>query len=104
MKTAEFTIESMPDVEFRVARISPVDLLAITTQIDFEQFAKTKVLYTFALEHCEVKQGEKWFPVKLPGKEVYTPSTIENNFRALNEIIAYFLNNVVAETFTESSE
>ena len=104
MKTVEFTIESLPELEFRISKISPVDLLAITTQIDFEKFQQTKVLYQFALEHIDVKQGEKWFPVKLPNQEIYTPTTIEDNLSALNDLVAYFLNEVIAKTFTESSK
>ena len=104
MKVREFTIESLPSLQFRTAAISPVDLLAITTQIDFDKYQQTKMLYTFALEHIEVKQGEKWFPVKLPGQEVYTPTSLGENLVALNEIITYFLNEVVAKTFTKSSE
>lgn len=104
MQVNEFKIESLPDVQFRVSKISPIDLLAITTQIDFNNFVQTKSLYTFALEHTEVKQGEKWFPVKIANQEVYTPTTIEENLVALNEIITYFLNEVVTKTFMKSSE
>lgn len=104
MKVLEIKIDSMPDYEFRTKSISPVDLLAITTQTDFEKFAQTKALYAFALENMEVKIGEKWFPVKLPGREVYMPTDIEENLTALNELIAKFLDEVVAKTFTKSSE
>lgn len=104
MKIKEFTIDSMPELQFRVAKISPVDLLAITTQMNFDKFQQTKALYTFALEHVEVKQGEKWFPVKVPNQEVYMPTSLEDDLVALNEVIAYFLNEVVAKTFTKSSE
>ena len=104
MKTIEFKIESLPDLELRFNKLSPVDLLAITTQIDFEKFGQTKELFGFALEHTEVKQGEKWFPVKYPGKEVYTPTSIEENLLALNQIVTYFLDEVIAKTFMKSSE
>ena len=54
---AEFTIKSRPELVFRTKKISPVDLLALTTTIDFENFTKTKETYNFALEHIEVKDN-----------------------------------------------
>lgn len=104
MKQQEFTIENLPDLQFRLMKISPVDLLAMTTQLDFDNFKKTKVLYTFALENIEVKQGEKWLPVKVAGKEIYTPTEIEDNLIALNQLADWFLDNVVTKSFTESSK
>ena len=104
MKTVEFKIESRPELEFRTARISPVELLAITTQMDLDKFVQTKALFEFTLEHIEVKVGEKWFPVKIPGQEVYMPTDIEDDLVSLNEILAWFLNEVVAKTFMKSSE
>ena len=50
---------------------------------------QTKALYTFALEHVEVKQGEKWFPVKVPNQEVYMPTSLEAIHYLLNNDIVY---------------
>ena len=104
MQVKEFKIEALPELELRVMRISPVDLLALTTQMDFDKFAQTKEFYKFALEHVEVKQGEKWFQVKYPDREVYTPTTIEDNLSALNQIIQWFFENVIVPAFPQSSE
>ena len=102
---AEFTIESRPELIFRTKQISPIDLLALTTTIDFEKFTKTKELYTFALEHLEMKtnDGTTWSYVKVEGREVYN-LLIENDLNAINELIIYFLNEVVGKAFTKSSE
>ena len=104
MQPKEFTIESKPEMQFRVTRVSPVDLLAITTQMDFEKFAQTKEMYTFALEHIQVKIGDKWNDVKMKGKDVYMPPELEDNIVALNELIIWFLNNVVMNAFPDSRE
>ena len=104
MAQTQFEIKSLPGVAFRPGKISPVSLLAITTQIDFDRLEQTEVLFTFALENLEVKQGESWVPVKVKGRDVYMPIDIENNFVALNELIGWFLTEVVAETFPKSSE
>lgn len=100
----EFTIKSRKKDKFRIAKISPVDLLALTTQIDLSNFQQTKVIFTFALEHIEVKVAETWMPVKVVGREVYQPSGIEEDMNAMNELVMYFLNEVIAKTFTQSSK
>ena len=100
----EFTIDSMPDKIFRVAKISPVDLMAITTMVDFEKFESNKTLITFCLENTEVKVGESWQPVKVKGRENYQPMGIDNNFIALNDIFMWMVENVISKTFTKSSE
>lgn len=100
---AEFQIQSRPELTFRTKKISPVDLLALSTTIDFEKFTKTKELYNFALEHMEIKEGDKWSPVKFENRDVYN-ILIEEDIVALNELISYFLNEVVAKAFMKSSE
>ena len=105
MNATYFTIESKPELELRTKYVSPIDILAITTtQMDFVEFAKTKEFYSFALEHVEVKVGEKWFPVKFPGRDVYTPEELETNIVVLNEIISWFLENIIVSAFPQSSE
>ena len=99
----EFKINSRKE-EYRVANISPVDMLAISTQIDFENFKMTKVLIQFCLENTEVKMGEKWLPVKMKDKEIYQPRDIVNDFTALNEIFTYMMSEVIAKVFTKSNE
>ena len=53
-----FTIKNRTET-FRIAKISPIEMLSILPQIDFDNMSKTKTLYTFCLEHIEVLQGEK---------------------------------------------
>lgn len=103
MTNEEFKIESRSET-FRVAKISPVDLMAITSLIDFEKFETNKALIGFCLENVEVKVGEKWLPVKMKAREVYQPLGIENDFAALNEIFIWMMENVISKTFTKSSE
>lgn len=106
MKTQEFEIEAMKGTKFRTKYISPVDLLALGSQVDLDDFYKSQLLFTFALEHIEVLIGDnnKWFTVKTPGQEVYMPLGIEENLKALNQLSAWFIENIVIKTFTNSSE
>ena len=104
MESKEFEISSKAGVKFRTTYISPVDLMALGSQVDLDDFAKSKLLFTFALEHTEVMIGEKWFSVKRPNQEQYMPIGIENEIVALNEISAWFIENIVINTFTKSSK
>ena len=103
MEQKEFKLDSREE-QFRVAKISPIDILAISTQIDFENFKMTKTLMQFCIENVEVKMGEKWLPVKVKDKEIYQPKDIVNDFVALNEIFIYMMENVVTAVFPKSSE
>ena len=100
----EFTVESRPGITFREARVSPIDLLAITTQVDFDEYKKNKELFKFALEHLECEIEGKWLPVKTADREVYMPFGIERNYKALNELVQWYLENVIIEVFTGSAE
>ncbi|MCI6330191.1 MAG: hypothetical protein MR775_05145 [Erysipelotrichaceae bacterium] len=100
----EFTINSMKDTTFRVAAVSPVDMLAISYQVNLENYAMTKTTLLFALENLEVKVGDKWLPVKVKGREVYQPLGIDKNFVALNELFMWFLSEVITKLFPVSNE
>lgn len=99
----EFKIESRKE-DFRVGFISPVDLLAISTQIDFENFKMTRTLYKFCLENTEVKIGEKWVPVKSKDRDVYFPKDMAEDYVAMNEIFTWMMENVITVVFQKSSE
>lgn len=101
---AEFKIDCLPETNFREAYVSPVDLLAIGTQVDFDAFQKTKELFNFALEHIECEVNGKWLPVKQSGRDVYMPFGIDKNLKALNELCHWYMDNVIIRVFTESAE
>lgn len=103
MENKMFNLKSNSQFTFRFTRISPIELLALQTQINLEDFEQTQKLFTFILEKTEVQIGQEWFPVKMKGKEVYSPSGIEDNMDMLNEIIYYFMDNVIKPTFMKSS-
>lgn len=100
----EFTLEALPGSTFRVAKCSPVDILALNGQADFEKFAPTKEIYKYALEHLEVNIDGKWVAVKTPDREVYMPFGIEDNLPGLNALALWFINNVLTEVFRRSGE
>ena len=99
MEQKEFTIEALPNNTFRIVKLDPVEVLALGMTSNFEELKQTKVTMGFALEHIEVKVGEKWVLVKQPDRSVYMPMGIEDNLRALQQLIQYFIEDVLAKFF-----
>lgn len=104
IKHKEFKIKNKPNLLFRVANISPIDLLALQTQINFEDINQTKEVFTFILENVEVKILDNWVRVKLPGKEVYMPEYLEEDLLSLQQINMTFLSEILKPLFQKSSE
>lgn len=99
----EFNIKSLPET-FRVGVITPIEMLSILPQVNFDDYSKTQTLYTFCLEHIEVNINGKWTAVKEKTKSVYFPLGIENNIQALQEICEYMVSKVIAPAFIQSSK
>ena len=99
MEQKEFKIESMPNNEFRIGKLDPTDILALGMTVNFNQFKQTKETMNFALEHVEVKMADKWVQVKQTDRSVYMPMGMEDNYKALQEIIQYFIEEVLSKVF-----
>ena len=99
MEQKEFTIQSMPNNKFRIAKLDPVEVLALGMTTNFEELKQTKVTMAFALEHTETYVGDKWVQVKQTDRSVYMPMGIETNFKALQELIEYFIQEVLSKVF-----
>ena len=99
MEQKEFNIESLPNNKFRIAKLDPTEILALGMTTNFEDFKKTVETMNFSLEHVEVQTGDKWTLVKQPGRSVYMPMGIETNYKALREIIEFFIEEVLSKVF-----
>lgn len=100
----EFKIKSRPDLKLRVGKISALDMLALNTHVDFNDMSIMKDVYEFILTHVEVELAGVWVTVKEKGKEIYMPENIESDLVALQEIVMYFLVNVLKPLFVKSKE
>lgn len=98
-----FTLESMPNTEFRFKDVSPLDILALNGA-DFKDIKQRRDIYKFVMENTEVKIGEKWFPVKTPDKDVYIPIGMEKKIAEMDEMCAKYMVEVVFKAFQKSSE
>jgi hypothetical protein len=100
-----FILDSNKNYEIKIAKISPIKILSLSTQFTNSQNMKSsEEIFKFALEHTEIKILDKWLPVKEVDKEIYWPVTIEHEVLCLQEIIAIFIKEVLTEVFTKSSK
>lgn len=102
MEQKEFTIKSFPNYSFRVGKITPIEYLAINSFIDFKSFDKTEKVFTFVLEHLEVNINGVWTKVK--DGDLYMPLNLANKYNALEELVYYFLHEILMPLFQESKE
>lgn len=77
--------------EFRVKKMNAIEMLAMQSQISFENAQVAYDCYTQILEKLEVKFNDNWLPVKEKGKEVYYPANMENDLEMVRILIEFFL-------------
>ena len=71
--------------EYRIKKMNAIEMLALRSQIAFDNFADTMNFYNLLLEKVEVKCGDKWLQVK--DGENYYPAGIEEDVDAVDELI-----------------
>lgn len=99
-----FIIDACKGFEFRFMKLPATELLALQTQLNFDEFEKAKFATKYILEHTEVEVAGQWLPVKEKNREVYYPQHIDENITALNSILTMFLTNVIKPLFQKSNE
>lgn len=101
MKT--FNIEGF-DYEFRIRKMSAIEVLAFQTQIRFDSLDKTANLFSTILESIEVRVNDQWLPVKMKGRNVYCPAEAETNVKLCDKLIGYFMDEFLGAVFPKSDE
>lgn len=104
LKQTEFKIDRLPNREFRVGKITVPEILAIQTQIDFDDLNKTTQLFSFILERTEVKIEDSWVAVKVRGKDQYFPVNLQDDLIAMREIVMKFISDIIIPLFRTSVE
>lgn len=103
-----FTIDGY-NYEFRVKEMNAIEILALRTQLDFENVEDAQKFFNQALRRIEVKAGENWVPCfemidvdKNIG--VYYPEELGKNPELTQSVIGYFMKNYIYPVFPKSSE
>lgn len=74
---------------FRIKKLNAIEIFAIKTQIDFDNFKSALDTFNLILENVEVKLDDNWLPVK--DRSNYYPLGIEDDIVAIDEISAQFM-------------
>lgn len=77
-----FTIK---DNEYRIKKMNAIEMLALRSQIAFDNFEETNNFYNLLLEKIEVRCGKDWLQVK--DGENYYPAGIEDDIESIEELI-----------------
>ena len=71
--------------EYRIKKMNAIEMLALRSQIAFDNFEDTMNFYNLLLEKVEVKCGDKWLQPK--DGENYYPAGIEEDVDTVDELI-----------------
>ena len=71
--------------EYRIKKMNAIEMLALRSQIAFDNFEDTMNFYNLLLEKVEVKCGDKWLQVK--DGENYYHAGIEEDVDTVDELI-----------------
>lgn len=77
--------------EYRIKTMNAIELMALRSQIDFDDYEKVLKMYEIMLEKLEVEINGKWLPVKTPGTNIYIPSGLENDVETTEKLIMYVM-------------
>lgn len=88
---------------YRIRKMNAIEVLALQSQVDFENFETTKNCYYTLLEMLEVNAIDKWLPVKTPKQDIFYPANIENDITAIQTLIKFVLD-YLKEGFQKSNE
>lgn len=75
------------DKEYRIKQMNAIELMALRSQIDFDDYNNVVRMYETLLEKIEVNVNDRWLPVKTPNSNIYVPSGIENNLEVVEQLI-----------------
>ncbi len=75
--------------EYRIKQMNAIELLALRSQIDFNNYESSLKLYNILLEKVEVKAGDRWIQVK--DGNIFVPAGIENDFKTVEALIEFVL-------------
>lgn len=92
------------DNNYRIRKMNAIEALALRAASDMKSVDGAKQFFTDVLERLEVQAGEKWFPVKQAGTNVYLPSGIEDDFAGIQILVEFFMKEFLNPFFEKSAE
>lgn len=103
LENKEFKIEGY-DFTFRIKTMNAIEAFAIQSQFDFRDLKRATNLINVVLEHIEIKVKDQWLPVKMEGRNVFVPESIESDVHLLRELMNFFSDKYLDGLFQKSDE
>lgn len=100
----EFTIESIPNVEFRIKKMNALETLAMQNVMKFSDMDSTLKTYMTIMEYIEVKVNDKWIDVYNKKTGEMLPVSLNENIAQVNDLITFFLKEYLIPVFRKSNE
>ena len=88
---------------YRIKKMNAIEVLALQSQIDFEDIKSTMKCYNTLLERIEVQVKDKWLPVKLENSDTYFPAGLEDDFELVDALM-HFILSYLKSVFQKSNE
>lgn len=79
---------------YRVKKMNAIELMALRSQIDFNNYDSVVKMYETLLEKIEVEINEKWLPVKTIGTNIYLPQGVEDDVEVVEQLISFILEHI----------
>lgn len=79
---------------YRVKKMNAIELMALRSQIDFDNYDSVVKMYETLLEKIEVEINEKWLPVKTIGTNIYLPQGVEDDVEVVEQLISFILEHI----------
>lgn len=103
MEQKEFKIKGYKYI-FRVAKLNAIEVLALQTQVSFDDIDKTAAMFNTILERIEVKCDEQWLRCKEKYENVYYPAELETDVVMVKRLVEAFMNDYLKPIFWSSDE
>ena len=79
------------DKEFRIKKMNAIELLALRTQLSFNNFDEALNTYSTLMENLEYNFNGKWLPVKEKNRNIFYPNGIEEDIVSIDKMLQYVL-------------
>lgn len=79
------------DKEFRIRKMNAIELMALRTQLSFDDFDEAIKTYSTLMENLEYSFNGKWLPVKEKNRDIYYPNGIEEDMESIQIMLDYVL-------------
>lgn len=87
---------------YRIKSMNALEVLALKTCVDFDNYESTLNMYNVLLDKIEVQIIDKWLTVKEKDSNVFCPAEAEHDIDLLQELITFIME-YIQQVFPKSN-